>query len=250
MSDEGESGKAESGTLTSIHWKKEIVLVVVSAILGGVIFSAVSPFIVPTIHDIQVNQFEVQNPTVGIEVEYAEGIDEPRFSVPANESYDRYTVTVQNPSQKQVSTVTVGLMFPGVIEAQQIGFVQPADDISYSRNAWLVAGDPPKNFSYTSNALKVDELPPLKEVSATFLIDRSPEETPKPGYWDTAGVSRYEYSRGTIMVSGQYRWQFKGSVYTEMQEFVLLNESQSDTYERYDVCVGKNVEPLCRSGKT
>lgn len=245
MSERGDSKSDDSKTLTTIDWKKETILVIFSAIIGGVVFSAVSPFIVPTIHDIQVYHLGVEKPSIGIEVEYAENIDGSRFSVPANESYDRYTVTVQNPSRKRVSTLTIGLVFPGVIEAQGVGLTQPEDGISYSRNAWLVATDSSDNFSYASNALKVDELPPLKEVSATFLIDRTPEKAPIPGYWETSGLTRYNASRGTMMVSGQYRWQFKGSYYTELRQYTLLNVSHEVTPNRYDLCIGGRRRKIC-----
>lgn len=245
MRNKDRPNEGDSITFTTINWKKEIILVIFSAIVGGVIFSAVSPFIVPTIHDFQVNHFGVQKPTVGIEVEYAEDVDGSRFSVPANETYDRYRVTVQNPSRKKVSILTVGLVFPGTIEAQEMGYTQPVNEVSYSRNGHLVATDPPDNFSYVSNALKIQELPPLKEVSVTFLVDRTPEKAPMPGYWKTEGLSEYNGSRGTVMVSSQYQWQFKSSVYSEIREYTLVDASPESYPRRYDLCVGKKKPEIC-----
>lgn len=247
MRDVDRPQEGNSSTLVAIDWKKETILVIFSAIVGGLTFSLVSPFIVPAIHDFQVNQLGAQNPTVGVEVRYAERIDGAKYPVPSNETYDRYTVHIQNPSQKQVSTLTVGFAFPGAIEYQQIGAHQASDEISYSRNARLVATEPSDNFSYTSNAVKVDELPPLKEVSVTFLIDRTLEKAPMPGYWETGGLTEYNDSRGTIMVSGQYRWQFKGSVYMEDQEYTWINASQRNSPRKYDVCVGKKAKSICNT---
>lgn len=242
----GNDYDTESSTLSTINWKKETVLVIFSAIVGGLIFSAVSPFIVPFIHDIQVEEFGVQKPTVGIEVEYTEGVDGERFTVPTNESYDKYTITIQNPTQKQVRFPIVGFVFPGVIEAQRVGQSQLSDGISYSKNAQLVARDSADNFSYSSNAIKSDKLPPLKEISATFLVDRTPEEIPIPGYWKTKGLTNYRGSKGTLMITGQYQWQFKGSIYSETKEYVLVNESHGDSHYRYDVCVGESPPQICK----
>lgn len=179
----------DSGTLRSIKWKRELILIGVGSIIGGLLFTFISPFVVPGIHDFQVNSLDAQNPTVGVDVEYAENVSGTSFSVPSNETYDRYVIRIQNPSKKRVSSVLIGIAFPGVIEEQQIGAYQTPDEVSYSKNAELVATDAQANLSYATNAIKVEQLPPLKSVSVTFLIDRTPEETPVPGYWGTEGLN-------------------------------------------------------------
>lgn len=245
MSGKDSSDNRNSSTFSGINWKRETLLVIFGAILGGLVFTAVSPFVVPTIHDIQVHQFGVQKPTLGVEVDYASGVSGERFSVSDNETYDRYTVTIQNPSDKRVSTLTVGTVFPGVIEAQR---VEPATTgISYSNNVELVATDSPENFSLASNGIRVSEIPPLKEVSATFLIDTTPEKGLAPGYWNTRGLDEYNASRGSIMISGQYRWQFKGSTYTEFKPYSYTNASKNDSPRKYDICVGKSSEKVCEN---
>jgi hypothetical protein len=234
-----------SGTLRSINWKRELLLIGIGSILGGLLFTAISPFVVPAIHDFQVNQLGAQNPTVGVEVEYAEDVDGEPYSVPPNETYDRYIIRIQNPSKKQVSSLTVAMAFPGVIEEQEIGGYQAADETSYSQNARLVATDPPDNASYATNAIKLQELPPLKSVSVVFLIDRTPEKRPVPGYWGTAGLESYNASRGSLMLYGQYRWQFKGSVYTEVREFTYVDTRPTVAASTYDYCIGERATEIC-----
>ena len=245
MSSKDNPDGRNSDTFSGINWKRETLLVIFSAILGGLVFTAISPFIVPTIHDIQVYEFGVQKPTVGVEVDYASGVSGERFSISDNETYDRYTINIQNPSDKRVSALTVGAMFPGVIEAQRVG--PAATGISYSNNVELVATSSPENFSWASNGIRVSEVPPLKQVSITFLIDTTPEKAPVPGYWKQRGFETYNASQGSIMVSGQYRWQFKGSTYTELKPYSYTNASQNDSPNKYDVCIGKYRKEVCES---
>lgn len=245
MLDSQDADDSEPNVFKSINWKREIILIFVGSILGGLIFTAFSPFIVPHIHDFQVYELGAQNPTLGVHVEYAENVSGDNFQVPKNEEYDRYTVIIQNPSKKILSSVTIGLTFPGVIEAQEVGAYQARDAISYSENAHLVATDEVENFSYISNAIKIDELPPLKEISVTFLIDSTPEQPPIPGYWETAGLSEYNASRGSLMIDGQYRWQFKGTVYTETRQFIYIGREEIPGKSKYDMCIGKKSETIC-----
>lgn len=245
MLDNQGDDNSEENILASINWKKELILIFIGSILGGLIFTTISPFIVPHIHDFQVYELGAENPDLGVHVEYAENVSVNTFQVPKNEDYDRYTIIIQNPSKKILSSVTIGLAFPGVIEAQEVGTYQAPDAISYSENAHLVANVDGENVSYYTNAIKVDELPPLKEISVTFIIDLTPEQPPLPGYWETAGLSEYNASRGSLMIDGQYRWQFKGSIYTENRQFTYIGPEEIPGKIKYDLCIGKRSEKIC-----
>jgi len=70
MSDDDSSEVKLTDIIYKINWKRELILIVIGGIIGGVVFTMISPFIVPTIHDFQVNQLGAQNPVLGVEVEY------------------------------------------------------------------------------------------------------------------------------------------------------------------------------------
>lgn len=232
-------------TISEIEWKKELLLVCIGGIIGGLVFTSVSPFIVPHIHNFQVNHLGAGNPVLGVEVEYAGEVPGNSFSVSKNDTYDRYNVIITNPSTKELRTVTVGVAFPGGIEAQSVGHFQTIDEDSYSQNANLVQTKNITNGSYVTNAIFISQLPPEKTASAAFLIDTTPEETLLPGYWETTGLEDYNASKGSIMVSGQYRWEFKGSVYIEEREFTYINVSSRASPHQFDICVGAQPDETC-----
>ncbi|WP_430504274.1 hypothetical protein [Haloparvum sp. PAK95] len=227
------------------NWPKELTLIILGSILGGLIFTAISPIVVPVIHDAQVNHFGVQNPTLGVEVEYAEDVESSTFNVSDQESYDRYRVIIRNPSSRRLTTVTIGLAFLGGIEAQEVGHYQVTDASSYSANARLAVQNHVENTTHITNAIRISHLPPGKVVTATFLIDRSPEERVLPGYWETSGLQNYNASKGTVMVSGQFRWNFKGSIYTENEGFTHINASKRASPYRFDNCIGEQSPEIC-----
>jgi hypothetical protein len=228
-----------------IDWREELVLVLVGSILGGLIFTFVSPFIVPAIHDFQVNHLNAQNPDLGVEVRYAENVSGSTFNISDNETYHRYQIEIHNPTNQMLNTITVGLAFPGGIKNQSVGHFQPMDSRSYSRNAYLAQTESPNNTALITNAIIIPQLPPGKTVTATFLIDQSLEKRPIPGYWDTAGLEEYNASTGSIMISGHYRWDFKGQTYSEEERFTYVDASQRASPGRFDVCIGAKNEEYC-----
>lgn len=230
--------------ILEINWTKQILIAIVGGIVGGLIFASVSPFIVPEIQDEQV-ALGAEKPTLGVEVKYAGDSPGRSFSIDGNETYDRYQVLVHNPSDKVLRYVTVGLAFPGGIKAHEMGHFQVSDEHSYSHNAELVAAQEVNDTVLVTNAISIPQLPPGKEVSATFLIDPTWEETPIPGYWDLTGLDDYNVSRGSIMVSGHYQWEFKGSFYTEERSYKYVNASARNSPTKYDFCVGRPWPDLC-----
>jgi len=240
MSSRGNSTKSNSNSLQSIDWKRQTLLVVFSAILGGIVFSFFSPIIVPTINDFQVNQLGVQKPTAGIEVDYAGEINGSNHGLSTNETYSRYSITVTNPSEKPLNAAEFGFMFPGEIEHQRVNSCLFRNSSNCSQSGQLVAGIPTSNFSIVSNAIRIDTLSPFREVQLTFLVDTTPEGAPVPGYISQSRSS-YNASAGSIMVSGRYNWQFNGRTYQENQPDTYLNVSQRDEPFTAEVCVGNNI---------
>lgn len=169
--------------------------------------------------------------------------------MPRNETYERYRIFIHNPSDRTLNTLTVGLAFPGGIEAQTLGGHQPIDASSYSRIARFAKpqSNRPSNATFLTNAVRIRQLPPDKVITASFLIDRSPEEAPLPGYWETEGLEEYNFSKRSVMVSGEYRWDFKGSVYTEKREFTYVNASYRQSRRRFDICIGDQRREICPS---
>lgn len=247
MPSEDDSNRSLIDEFRAINWKREFLLIFIGSILGGIIFTSISPFVVPAIHNVQVNELGAQNPVLGIEVEYANDVSGNTFLENGTEKYDRYRIVIHNPSDKVLNTITVGVAFPGGIESQDVGHFQVKDGSSYSGNARLAQTREIENTTYVTNAIRISKLPPGKVVSATFLIDESPEEAPILGYWGSSGLDNYNASEGSIMVSGQFRWNLKGSTYTDDREFTLIYASQRASPYKFDLCVGEQRENICSS---
>jgi hypothetical protein len=231
--------------LFKINWKRELVLVFIGSILGGLLFTFVSPFVVPSIHDFQVNEMGAQNPTLGVDVEYGEDAQNYAVDIPTNETYERYRIIIHNPSDKVLSTVTVGVAFPGGIEYQEVGRFQTQDSNSYSWNVRLARTQSNDNLTFVTNGIHINQLPPGKTASVTFLVDSTPEEHLIPGYWETSQLDGYDASEGTVMVSGEYRWDFKGSIYTERTEFTEIDKNNRTSQSKFDLCIGEQREAIC-----
>lgn len=215
------------------------------AVLGGFLFALVSPVALPLIHDFQVNHLGVQNPSLGITTEYEENVTNAESRGLGNSTYDRYKITIKNQRNKVLRYITVAFLFPGGIESARVGSERPKAN-SYSRYARLAVKDTPENLTSVSNAVRIRELPPGKEVTVTFVIDTKPQEVWAWPYGDWAGVENYNASDGTLMISGQYNWMFKGSMYTEEIEYTKVNARKDNTLERFDICIGESPAIECR----
>lgn len=208
---------------TGLDLSKQLLLATFGGIIGGIAFAIVSPIVVPTINDTQVQTGLVEKPEPTIKLDcipsYPNRSTKIEFNKTWEPDYRVCTLYIQNTHRRPINDFGSHIYFPDGIEARSVRGTMRFLPVGMNQELEFPSD---RNFGNESfqDQIRVDQIPPGKVAMVSYLLDTEPE-----GWRKQPPVSGTNIRSDEILLSTSYNWNYRGRLYVEGRAFEKVTES-------------------------